>query len=174
MLIIGETKYKEPSNCEDKKKAIKMIYGNATWFAGNYLVLENKICKVVGKARLKIAVSGILGVIPVDDMLIFDIAGGFVVVNDEFNWVFSRMSTGFRDAGKIYGNTYIITDENELIVLNSVGDNVILPSATMIKNFEPCENGHRAKIKYAMPDLYRGFNLSDYITIYKDGTVKYM
>ena len=83
-MIIGETKYKRPDNCESKKKALGLMYESVEWFAGNYVVIDNGALKIVGDSGFFLrSLKRINKLIGIDDMLLA-ITNDEIVVFDEY------------------------------------------------------------------------------------------
>ena len=152
-MIIGETKYKRPDNCESKKKALGLMYESVEWFAGNYVVIDNGALKIVGDSGFFLrSLKRINKLIGIDDMLLA-ITNDEIVVFDEYLDVVHSIKGQIKvfGCGKIYGYTYISYGASKelgvyLCVLNKHKKN-ILPTGTLWNGqWMRTENGYETPV----------------------------
>ena len=172
-LIVGELAYKRPGNYEDKKKALEVMYSKADWFAGKYIVLDSRTCKIVG--------GGLVGpgcvnkIMPVDDKLILDTDYGVKVYDSRFDVAYSCGKAGVIEAGKIYGYTYIVLRDNELILLNNEGSNVIPVKVLKKDDWMAGVGGFLLSVDYdicMMFELRANYDKNNTIRINENGTIE--
>ena len=172
-LIVGELAYKRPSNYEDKKKALEVMYSKADWFAGKYIVLDSRTCKIVGGGL--VGPSCVNKIVPVDDKLILDTDYGVKVYDSRFDAVYSCGKAGVIEAGKIYGYTYIVLRDNELILLNNEGSNVIPVKVLKKDDWMAGVGGFLISVDYdicMMFELRANYDKDNTIRINENGTIE--
>ena len=172
-LIVGELAYKRPSNYEDKKKALEVMYSKADWFAGKYIVLDSRTCKIVGGGL--VGPSCVNKIVPVDDKLILDTDYGVKVYDSRFDVAYSCGKAGVIEAGKIYGYTYIVLRDNELILLNNEGSNVIPVKVLKKDDWMAGVGGFLISVDYdicMMFELRANYDKDNTIRINENGTIE--
>lgn len=144
-MIIGNVKYKKPANCESKKKALRMVYGNAEWFAGAYLVISNGVVRVVGSNIELFDHGEVVELKSADDILVLRTKYRVIILDDKLNTIMNirimRDDIERIDCGKVYGYNYVSYGENKhcwgnLVVLDKYKNNILPLGAIWRKKWE--------------------------------------